>query len=87
MFFAVKGLLNLDAMTYHPKLYLFKPFSPPLLEPLHPSAILDRVWNVNNQAHQIITLKHPSVTPVALNFLSFVAGRAELIHDLQDCLR
>jgi len=56
MFLPVQGLLNLYAMTNHPKLYLFEPFPPPFLEPFHPLAILRRVWNVNKQTHQIISV-------------------------------
>src|SRR5215210_6074940 len=76
--FPVWRLLNLYAIANHPKLYLFQLFPPPLLKSLHPPAILGRVWNINNEPHQIVSVKHSSVTPVAFNFLRLVTGRAEL---------
>ena len=54
--FPVEGLLDLDAITDHPKLYLLKLFSPPLFKSLHPAPILGRVWNVNNQPHKVISV-------------------------------
>jgi hypothetical protein len=49
-------------------------------------SILGQVGYVEDGPHEIISIEDASVSPVALDFLRFVAGGAEVIHDLQDGL-
>jgi len=74
-------LLDLDTIAYHPQLKLFETRFPTLLELFHPLSILGSIRHINNDSHQIISIEHSTVSPVSFNFLRFVTGSPEVIHD------
>ena len=79
-------LLNFDAITHHPQVQLLKTNLPSIFELPHPLAMCSRVGDVNNHSHQVISIEDTIVAPVAFDFLRFITGRADVIHDLQDGL-
>ena len=50
----------------------------------HPLATLGLTRHVDGQTYQCVTVHHTFVTPVPFDFLSFLAGGAEVIRYFQD---
>ena len=77
-------LFDLDEITYHPEFKLFEARFPADLEILHPLAALRRIGHVHHQPHQIVSVDHTTVAPVALQLLGLVIGSAEVVDQFQD---
>jgi hypothetical protein len=77
-------LLDIDPEAHHPEFKLLKADFPAVPKLSHPAAIRGGVGHINDHAHEVVSEENASVTPVAFHLLRLVAGRAELINNLQN---
>ena len=75
------ALVYLDAVTHHPKIELFEPGFPASFELFHPLVISSGVGYINDELHEIVSINNATVAPMPFQFLRFVIGGAEVIHD------
>src|SRR5262245_46287382 len=79
--------LDGDLVTYHPKLLLLEARLPAMLEIFDPGAIRFRVRHIHDDSYQIVAVAGTGVSPMALDCLCFVAGRAKTVDDFENGFR
>jgi hypothetical protein len=79
-------LLNLNPVADHPELKLLQALLPPELVPPHPVSVLRRIRDVNDDANELIVVENAGVSPMAFDWLGFLASCAEVFDDFEDRL-
>jgi hypothetical protein len=57
---------------------------PAALECLHPAAVFLGVGYIDDEPNQVVAIENGALSPMAFDFLSFVAGGAELLDDFEE---
>ena len=76
---AMNRSFQINGEAHDPKLKLLQPLLPARLEGFDPFAVCRSVGEVDDHLHEVVAIEDSLLSPMTFDFLSFIAGSAEML--------